>query len=193
MVTTPIKLIVGLGNPGPEYETTRHNAGEWFVKAIAEDCDTQLRLETKFHGLAGKVCIAGHSVHLLFPTTFMNHSGQAVGALCKYYKIEPQEILVAHDELDLATGSVKLKFDGGHGGHNGLRDIIAHLSSKEFYRLRIGIGHPGHNSKVLNYVLNHPGSAQRQAINDAITQVMALLPDMVSGDIQKAIKQLHTK
>lgn len=191
-MATPIKLIVGLGNPGPDYAGTRHNAGEWFVSAIANDCGTSLRFETKFHGLAARATVAGASVHLLFPSTFMNHSGQAVSALSQFYKITPQEILIAHDELDLPCGEMRLKFDGGHGGHNGLRDIMSHLGSKEFYRLRIGIGHPGHSQQVLNYVLGHPSAAQRQAVDDGFCRVMHLLPDIIKGDMPRAMKQLHT-
>ena len=146
-----IKLIVGLGNPGPQYEQTRHNAGAWYVNALAHDYSIPLQLETKFFGHVGRGMIGNSDCRLLIPNTFMNLSGKAVGALATFYKILPDEILVAHDELDIDPGTVKLKQSGGHGGHNGLRDIISALANnRDFYRLRIGIGHPGNKSQVTN-------------------------------------------
>ena len=153
-MTQTIKLIVGLGNPGPQYSQTRHNAGAWFVGALSRDYNIPLNLETKFFGHSGRGLIDGKDCRLLIPNTFMNLSGKAVGALATFYKILPDEILVAHDELDIDPGLVKLKKSGGHGGHNGLRDIISALgNNKNFYRLRIGIGHPGNAKLVSNYVL----------------------------------------
>ncbi|MBB72404.1 MAG: aminoacyl-tRNA hydrolase [Legionellales bacterium] len=191
-MATSIKLIVGLGNPGPQYEKTRHNAGAWFVEALADDCGETLRLESKFQGLFGTARVDGHECRLLIPTTFMNHSGQAVGAVAQYYKIAPEEILVAHDELDLPTNSGKLKLGGGHGGHNGLRDIINHLGSKQFHRLRIGIGHPGHSDKVLGYVLGTPSRSDRDSIDTSITEALRVTPLLLQGDIAKAMKNMHT-
>lgn len=189
---TPIQLIVGLGNPGQEYTATRHNAGAWLVTAVAESCQHNLRLENKFKGHHSRVEIAGQECHLLIPATFMNLSGQAVGAVAKFYKINPENILIAHDDLDLPCGTVRLKFDGGHGGHNGLRDIIAHLNTPKFYRLRIGIGHPGKGNDVVNYVLQPPRRAEKELIDVAIQNTLAVLPEIVSGQIQKAMKELHT-
>ncbi len=183
---------MGLGNPGPQYETTRHNAGAWFVQHIAEQANASLRPETKFQGLAGKINLDGRECRLLLPTTFMNHSGRALIAIAKFFKIEPQAILVAHDELDMPAGQVKLKQQGGHGGHNGLRDIITHLGSKDFLRLRLGIGHPGHKDAVLNYVLGKPSQADRDNINHAIDAASHVLNLLLEGDIQKAILQLHS-
>lgn len=192
-MNTPIELIVGLGNPGNEYEDTRHNAGAWFIETIAEDSNTNLRTETKFKGLYGKAYIDGHDCHLLLPTTFMNLSGEAVQAIARFYKINPKNILVVHDELDLDPGDVKLKFDGGHGGHNGLRSIVSHLNTKGFHRLRLGIGHPGNSKDVVDYVLKRPSKHDQQLIVQAIDDAIRILPDVLTGNIQKAMKALHTK
>lgn len=172
---------------------TRHNAGTWFVKHLADQAGIKLTPQKQYHGLYAKGVIANQSCHLLIPTTFMNHSGQAVAALCHYYQIMPQATMVAHDELDLIPGDIRLKYDGGHGGHNGLRDIIAHLHSAAFNRLRIGIGHPGHSKDVTNYVLRPPKRDERQAIDTAIHRVEAILPLLLQGQLQKAMHQLHTK
>lgn len=188
-----ISLIVGLGNPGAEYEQTRHNAGVWFVDALAAQTNTSLRPAGKFHGLHGTAKLAGHDFHLLIPTTFMNLSGQAVQALASYYKIAPENILVAHDEIDLPAGEIRLKFDGGHGGHNGLRDIIRHLNSNKFYRLRIGVGHPGNSNLVHDYVLNAPKKSERELIDNALQTAEKIVPLMLKGDMQKAMQELHTK
>jgi len=186
-----IKLIVGLGNPGPEYEKTRHNAGVWFIDAIVSQYPATLKNEKKFHGHSGKTQIAGQEVHLLVPNTFMNRSGLSVGALCNFYKIKAEEILVAHDELDLEPGSVRLKCGGGHGGHNGLRDIIAQLGSKEFHRLRLGIGHPGNKNQVTSYVLGKPAKSEATAIEQSITDCLTQLDKIISGDHQAAMNLLH--
>ena len=189
-----IKLIVGLGNPGPNYIDTRHNAGAWFVEQIAESEHSPLKPESKFHGLFAKVIIAHRTVYLLNPTTFMNRSGMAVQAVCQFYKIQPDEILVAHDELDFDVGVTKLKVAGGHGGHNGLRDIIQKLGgAKDFVRLRVGIGHPGDKSKVHKYVLKNPSSTDKQKINDSLHEAHRYLDSIVIGDIERAMNRLHTQ
>lgn len=186
-------MIVGLGNPGADYVNTRHNSGFWFVDALAQACSTTLRPETRFHGEHCKVIIENRDIHLLKPMTFMNKSGQSVAALARYYKIEADQILVAHDELDLEPGIIKLKKTGGHGGHNGLRDIISHLGTKDFNRLRIGIGHPGHRSKVVNYVLHAVGKEQQLLIAQALSDASAILPLLLKGEMEKAMHQLHTQ
>jgi len=191
-VAASIKLLVGLGNPGPQYEATRHNAGEWFLRWLLKTYEGTLRVESRFHGLATRIQINGEFLHLLVPTTFMNHSGQSLQAFSQFYKIAPEEILIAHDELDLPCGQLKLKFDGGHGGHNGLRDIVRHLNTQAFYRLRIGIGHPGHRDKVLNYVLNPPNGHDKKMIEDSFERFLPLLPQLLQGHVQEAMKELHT-
>ncbi|MGD8558934.1 MAG: aminoacyl-tRNA hydrolase [Gammaproteobacteria bacterium] len=192
-MSSNIELIAGLGNPGARYEDTRHNVGFWFVDRLAQSQGCILRHDNKFHGESGKVTISGQSVWLLKPMTYMNHSGQAVSALAKYYKIAVDNILVLHDELDLPPGTLRLKKGGGHGGHNGLRDIIAHFANKEFMRLRIGIGHPGSSREVTNYVLGSPSRDDETLINDAMEQAMAVLPQIVDGEFQKAMNHLHSK
>nr|MDQ2995055.1 aminoacyl-tRNA hydrolase [Pseudomonadota bacterium] len=157
-----IKLIVGLGNPGPQYASTRHNVGAWLVEELARQHHTALRADTKFLGQYCKIRLGDQECLLLVPTTFMNLSGQSVKALAQYYKIAPEEILVAHDELDFPTGQIRFKHDGGHGGHNGLRDIISHLHSKTFHRLRIGIDHPGNRDDVVGYVLKPPRASEQE-------------------------------
>lgn len=189
---TPIQLIVGLANPGKEYEKTRHNAGAWFVEEILREYDGALRPEKKFHGLYGDAAIANQTCHLLIPTTFMNLSGQSVKACAHFYKIPPESILVIHDEVDLPAGIIRLKKDGGDGGHNGLKDIISHLGTKNFFRLRIGVGRPARGD-VADYVLNAPSKLEKQTIDDAIQLGMNTLPLIVHGDIAKAMQQLHTE
>lgn len=189
---SPIQLIVGLANPGKEYRDTRHNAGEWFIEEVAREVSVSLRQETKYHGLHGLAQIHHQPVHLLVPTTFMNLSGQAVRACMNYHKIPPDAILVAHDDIDLPVGTIKLKYDGGDGGHNGLKDIIRHLNTKQFYRLRIGVGHPGNSKDVIDYVLKNPSKADRQKIDDALQQAFDVLPLIVAGEMQKAMHKLHT-
>jgi peptidyl-tRNA hydrolase, PTH1 family len=188
----PLRLIVGLGNPGPEHALQRHNAGFWFADALARACDARFGYESKLHGETTKVSIDRHPLWVLKPTTFMNRSGQAIAAALRYYKIEPAHTLVVHDDLDLPTGAARLKFDGGHGGQNGLRDLIAHLGHGRFHRLRIGIGHPGHKDKVTPWVLGRPGRDDEAAMLRAIDDALDVLPLLVAGDANEAMKRLHT-
>jgi len=189
-----IRLIVGLGNPGSQYEQTRHNAGAWFVNSLVNRYNLTLKADKKFSGSLARLSLSSSDVYLLIPGTFMNLSGQAVQALASYYKIAADEILVAHDELDFDPGTTRIKHDGGHGGHNGLRDIINKLGgNKNFYRLRIGIGHPGDKSQVHNYVLGRPSISDKQAIEDSIYDAERVIEMIISGDITGAMNQLHTK
>ena len=185
----PIQLIVGLGNPGPQYEKTRHNVGVWFVEKIATQAFQPV---SKFFGLVSKATLGNQECFLLIPTTFMNHSGRSISALANYYKIPPEAILVAHDDLDLPAGQVRLKKDGGHGGHNGVRDVIAQLGSKQFHRLRIGIGHPGNREQVLDYVLSRPSKMDEEAIMTAIDSATSVMDEFISGNVDKAVQKLHT-
>lgn len=187
-----LRLIVGLGNPGSEHARTRHNAGFWFIDALAEKAGARFGLESKLHGETAKVQIDGQSVWLLKPATYMNASGRSVAAALRYWKIEPDQCLLAHDELDLPAGAARLKFDGGHGGQNGLRDSIAHLGHGKFHRLRIGIGHPGHKDKVTPWVLGRPGRDDEAAILRAIDDALDVMPLAVRGDFSEAMKRLHT-
>jgi len=187
-----IKLIVGLGNPGSEYENTRHNAGVWFVEQLATQYNETWQKETKFHGLVSKFSIDGHECRLLIPTTYMNNSGRAVAAVANYYKISPEEILIAHDELDVPVGTVRLKFNGGDGGHNGLKDIFKSLDSKKFYRLRIGIDRPKNINSIVDYVLERPTRIQRSSIDQAILEALEIVPMLLAGEISKATQILHT-
>lgn len=188
-----IQLIVGLGNPGREYEQTRHNAGALFVAELARQHNAQWQEDRKFSGLVCQITLDHDPVKLLLPQTYMNRSGQSVGAMAHFYKIAPPQILVAHDELDLPPGTVRLKSGGGHGGHNGLRDIIAALGNQNtFARLRIGIGHPGIASMVADYVLKKAPPADYVLMEDSIAKAIAEVPDVVSGNISKAMKALHT-
>jgi PTH1 family peptidyl-tRNA hydrolase len=187
-----IKLIVGLGNPGREYEATRHNAGFWWVDEFASKNQMSLKTESKFHGLAARSVLHGHELYLLKPQTFMNVSGRSVGALAQFYKIEAAQILVVHDELDLPPGSAKLKLGGGHGGHNGLKDIIAHLGTRDFWRLRIGIGHPGDRAEVINFVLNAPCREEEELIRQAIQRAQDVAPLIVEGKLEAAMLKLHS-
>jgi PTH1 family peptidyl-tRNA hydrolase len=187
-----IKLIVGLGNPGSQYSQTRHNAGEWYVNALANSFSIQLTLETKFFGHVGRGNIDGNDCRLLIPNTFMNLSGKSVGAIATFYKILPDEILVAHDELDIDPGTIKLKKSGGHGGHNGLRDIISALANcKDFYRLRIGIGHPGDKSQVTNFVLGKAPQNEQRAIDESIDEALRHTGDIISGQHDKVMQHMH--
>jgi len=190
-MSNPIRLIVGLGNPGPEHELTRHNAGAWFVEKLAQTNEVQLNFNKKFHAQTCKTKIHDHECHLLIPTTYMNLSGQSVLACANFYKILPQEILVAHDDLDLPTGTIKLKQGGGHGGHNGLRDIITRLSTQDFVRLRIGIGHPGNKEQVTNYVLTKAKKTEKDQIDLAIENALQVLPKIITGDLSTAMQELH--
>jgi PTH1 family peptidyl-tRNA hydrolase len=187
-----IRLIVGLGNPGREYENTRHNAGFWWLDEFARMHNLSFRSEAKFHGQAARGQLHGHEIFLLKPQTFMNVSGRAVGALAQFYKIAPAEILVVHDELDLPPGSAKLKLGGGHGGHNGLKDIIAHLGTKDFWRLRLGIGHPGERSEVVNFVLNDPRREERALIDEAMQRALDVADLVVEGRAEAAMLKLHS-
>jgi len=187
-----IKLFVGLGNPGPEYEDTRHNAGFWWIDALARDWKLHLAPERSYHGLAARTNVGGQTVWLLEPQTFMNLSGKSVAALARFFKIAPEEILVVHDELDVVPGQAKLKFGGSHAGHNGLRDIHAQLGTGDYWRLRIGIGHPGVKSEVVNWVLKKPLREQREAIDDAIVRSLRAVPTLLAGDMTAAMQQIHT-
>lgn len=194
MQQTPVQLIVGLGNPGPEYAQTRHNAGQDLVEQLARQNQIPLSSTPKFFGHSGRGTIAGREVRLLIPNTFMNRSGQAVAALSQFYRIPTEAILVAHDELDLAPGVARFKFSGGHGGHNGLRDIIAALgNNKDFARLRLGIGHPGNAKMVSDYVLKKAPQAENDLIHQGIERSLAVIHDIVSGDWERAMRQLHTQ
>jgi PTH1 family peptidyl-tRNA hydrolase len=188
-----IRLIAGLGNPGPQYEQTRHNAGAWLIESLARRYQLTLKADRKYFGLTSKLCLPSGDVHLIIPSTFMNRSGQAVQALANYYKIKPEEILVAHDELDFPAGTVRLKESGGHGGHNGLRDIISKLGgNKDFYRLRIGIDHPGDRKLVHDYVLGRPSVSDRQKIERSIEDIEDVIELIISGDMSAAMNRLHT-
>nr|WP_218055713.1 aminoacyl-tRNA hydrolase [Gilliamella apicola] len=192
MMTT-IKLIVGLANPGNEYAATRHNAGAWFIEKLAECYNQSLKNEPKFFGYTSRINISGYDVRLLVPTTFMNLSGKAVQAMATFYQIKPEEILVAHDELDLNPGIAKLKFGGSHGGHNGLKDIASKLGNNlNFYRLRIGIGHPGDKNKVVSYVLNKPCKSEQELINKVINESVQCVEVLLSNGIDAAMNQLHS-
>ena len=188
---SPIQLIAGLGNPGPAYERTRHNAGFRFVEELAIRHGGDFRPETRFHGETCRIGVAGHDCRLLKPMGFMNHSGQAIGAVARFVKLEPQSILVVHDELDLDPGTARLKRGGGHGGHNGLRDTIQHIG-KDFARLRLGIGHPGHKDKVTAYVLNRATRDEERAVHVAIDKAADQAPRLIAGDWDKAVRELHT-
>lgn len=192
-MSQPIQLIVGLGNPGEKYEKTRHNAGAWFVEQIADLASCALRPEAKFQGRHAAASIFAHDCQLLIPTTYMNRSGLSVQAACKYYKIPPQALLVVHDEIDLPPGVARLKFDGGAGGHNGLKDLIDQLQTKQFHRLRIGVGHPGHSEDVADYVLSTPSKADRQLIATALQRSQEVLALILEGEFQKAMQQLHSE
>ena len=191
-----MRLVVGLGNPGKKYEGTRHNAGARWVEALARGAGVALRSETRFHGRVVRLANPAET-WLLVPATYMNESGRAVAALAGFYKIEPREILIAHDELDLPPGTVRLKFGGGTGGHNGLNDIAARLGGNDFWRLRIGIGHPrdaaASEQEVVAYVLSPPRLEEQPLIDDAIVRGLDVWPLLAAGDTQAAMLRLHTK
>ena len=189
MPMKPPRLIVGLGNPGAEYEDTRHNVGFWFIDRLARELKVNLAPQSKFHGIAGR---AG-DVWLLMPSTFMNRSGQAVAALSRFYKIEADETLVIHDELDLQPGDIRLKFGGGNAGHNGLKDISAHFGVPNFWRLRLGIGHPGDRNQVADYVLHRPRAEEQEAIDGALDRCLVHWPKIAAGDDASAMHALHAK
>lgn len=187
-----IKLIVGLGNPGKDYQAHRHNAGFWFVEALARQLGVSFSKQSKFFGETCEALLANTKVRFLKPQTFMNCSGQAIQALANYFNIEAEEILVVHDELDLNPGTTKIKKGGGHGGHNGLRDTIKALDCKEFYRLRIGVGHPGNKNEVVNFVLNQPSTKELTLIEDSMDDAIGVINKIVEGKFEEAMKQLHT-
>ena len=189
---TAIRLIVGLGNPGSEYESTRHNAGFRWADELARKQGLAFKSETKFHGLVARGQLHGHEIFLLKPQIFMNVSGRAVGALAQFYKIAPAEMLVVHDELDLPPGVARLKLGGGHGGHNGLKDIIAHLGTKEFWRLRFGMGHPGERDEVADYVLHDPSREERELIDEAMQQAQNVAHLVIEGKTEAAMLKLHS-
>ena len=191
-LTAKLRLIVGLGNPGADYVDTRHNAGFWLIDEIAADQGLSFRFEKRFNADECKFKADGRDVFLQKPQTFMNRSGQSVAALARYYKIAAEEILVIHDELDLPPGVNRIKQSGGHGGHNGLRDIINHLGSRDFFRLRVGIGHPGDSKQVVNYVLHKPSVADLNVIEIANRDTLAVMPQLIEGRIDKAMQALHT-
>ena len=188
-----IRLLVGLGNPGAEYEATRHNAGFWFIDEVARALKVTLVPERSYFGLAARANTAHGPVWLLEPMTFMNLSGKSVAALARFFKIAPQEILVAHDELDLLPGQVKMKLGGSHAGHNGLKDIHAQLGSADYWRLRLGIGHPGVKAEVVNYVLKKPSAEHREAIEKTIAQSLTALDLLLAGEMERAMMKVHAK
>ena len=192
-MSNKIKMIVGLGNPGSEYEQTRHNAGFWFIDELAWQFKATLKEEKKFFGSVARISISGSDLWLLKPSTFMNRSGQAVAALAQFYKIKPEEILVVHDELDIPCGRIKFKLGGGNGGHNGLKDIQARLGTPDFYRLRLGIDHPGDRNLVVGYVLNKPSPEHRQQIDEAINKSLKAVPMLLAGEWEEAVRFLHSK
>jgi len=189
----PIKLIVGLGNPGPQHERNRHNAGVIFLHHLCKAYGNNLRGEAKFFGEFSSIFIEGADIKLLFPTTFMNNSGKSVATVCNFFKLAPENLLVAYDEIDFDVGITRFKDGGGHGGHNGVRDIINALGGKsDFFRLRIGVGHPGHKSMVANYVLNDPSRAEADAIMSNIEDAIRILPTAINGNWEEAMRVLHS-
>ena len=192
MTGTPLSLIVGLGNPGAEHQKTCHNAGFWFVDAVADRTRAEFRSDSKFHGLVANCALAGRSVWLLKPLTYMNRCGMAVGAIVNYFKIDPGEVLVVYDELDLPPGTARLKFGGGHAGHNGMRDVIAHLGDA-FWRLRLGIGHPGNKHEVIDHVLDRPKPEDERAMRSAIADGLDVLAVLIEHGGERAMNQLHRR
>ena len=190
----PLKLIVGLGNPGPQYQLHRHNAGVWFLEELCRRHQGEMRAEARFFGALGRIRIADHDVRLLFPATYMNRSGQSVSAVCRYFDIAPENMLVAYDEIDFPAGTTRLKFSGGHGGHNGMRDIIKALGDqRDFLRLRIGVGHPGNSKQVADYVLNNPSRSEADAILRTLERAADVMPDAVAGNWQRAMLEMHSE
>ena len=188
-----LRVIVGLGNPGPKYTETRHNAGFWFIDEVARKYTATFRPEKKFHGEVAKISLQGKDIWLLKPDTFMNRSGLAVQSLLSFYRITAEQLLVAHDEIDLPPGTAKLKTGGGHGGHNGLRDIINQLGTKDFHRLRIGVGHPGSKEQVVDYVLHNASRDDRILIDRDIDDAVGVMPELASGALEQAMQKLHSK
>ncbi len=192
METPTVRLVVGLGNPGPRYADTRHNVGFWFADRLASRHAAVFQRAGRFHGEAAQIT-AGEKIWLLKPETFMNHSGQSLAAMARYYRYTPAQILVAHDELDLPPGTVRLKRGGGHGGHNGLRDIMMQYGSRDFLRLRIGIGHPGAADLVTPYVLSRASREDETLIEEAIDEAVQVFPHIIDGDLEKAMHVLHSR
>ncbi len=192
MAGLPLRIIVGLGNPGPEHLVTRHNAGFWFVDLLARRHGAEFRDYRKFSGETAKIGVGGQDLVLLKPTTYMNRSGLSVRQLSDFYKVAPEEILVAHDELDLPVGTVRLKHAGGHGGHNGLRDLIAHIG-ENFWRLRLGVGHPGNKAEVIDYVLTRAPRAEEDLILDAVNIAADSIPLMIEQGAERAMTKLHSR
>ena len=192
-LTVEIKAIVGLGNPGSKYTETRHNAGFWFIEELARSKSVNFSPEKKFHGEVAKLITPKNNIWLLKPSTFMNLSGRSVNSLMSFYRIAPENLLVVHDEIDLPPGEIKLKRGGGHGGHNGLRDIISQLGDKSFLRLRVGVGHPGSKDQVVDYVLRNPSKDDHISIDAAISCALNMMPDLLDGDLEKAMQDLHSK
>lgn len=188
-----LKVIVGLGNPGSKYTETRHNAGFWFIEEVARKYSAVFRPDKKFHGEVAKISLEGKEVWLLKPDTFMNRSGLAVQSLLSFYRLTADQLLVAHDEIDLPPGTAKLKTGGGHGGHNGLRDIISQLGTKDFHRLRIGVGHPGTKDQVVDYVLHNASRDDRILIDRDIDDAVAVMPELASGAFEQAMHKLHSR
>ncbi|MBP6636649.1 MAG: aminoacyl-tRNA hydrolase [Sulfuritalea sp.] len=188
-----MRLIVGLGNPGSEYAETRHNAGFWFCERLARELGTSFARESRYHGFVAKARVAGADLWLLMPQTFMNRSGQAVQALAHFYRIEPGEMLVVHDELDIPPGQLRLKYGGGLGGHNGLKDITGHLGTQDYWRLRVGIGHPGDRNDVINYVLKPPRREEREEIDAALDRALLAWPTLAKGEFNAATQKINTK
>lgn len=193
MSSSGIQLIVGLGNPGAEYENTRHNAGTWFVEYLAKSSNVSLLNAPKFRGFQATAKLHDYPFYLFIPTTFMNLSGQAVKAFVNFYKIPTHAILIAHDDIDLEVGDIRIKFSGGHGGHNGLRDIVKNLNSPDFYRLRIGVGRPQDNKEVVDYVLKQPNKSDKKIIDHILHDALQIIPELLAGHFQKAMQTLHTK
>ncbi len=188
----PVQLIVGLGNPGGEHELDRHNAGFWFVDLLAGSCGARFKEERKFNGELCRIVIGSNEVRLLKPMTYMNRSGQAIQAVCSYFKITPAEVLVVHDELDLPPGTARLKKGGGHGGHNGLRSVVSQIG-RDFFRLRLGIGHPGNRDMVIDYVLSRPTADEESAIRQSITDAVEVMPILIGHGDERAMTQLHSR
>lgn len=188
-----LKLIIGLGNPGPQYSNNRHNAGMWFLSQLCRLHGGELRSESKFFGDTARIVLGNRDLRLLFPTTFMNRSGQAVAALCQYFDIAPEHMLVAYDEIDFEPGTARFKFGGGHGGHNGIRDIINALGgTRDFHRLRIGVGHPGNKTLVAGFVLSDPSRKEAEIIQQSIDDAIATMPLAVNGQWEQAMQRLHS-
>lgn len=190
--TKSVKLIVGLGNPGPDYAATRHNAGAWLAEMLAESFHLRFKVDPKFNARVAEGSTEGKDYKILIPNTYMNHSGQPVAAISKYYQIPIESIFVAHDELDIPVGELRFKTGGGHGGHNGLRDIIHHLQSRDFHRLRIGIDHPGHKDRVHDYVLSRPSKSDEELIRTGIREIIRVFPKILNGQYQAVMNELHS-